>query len=101
MRRIATAAAPATLVMASADAMFSYNRVEQPDNRSTEAVRITSPVVLASANRVRGGEISVNVTNPSRSVAAVGNVTTGPIFVGGNPLPAPYDAFNVALNLFG
>ena len=73
----------------------SDNRCTLQGPRGVPAVRIASPVVVLNANRVRGGELnSVQVTS-AKSVAALGNVTSGPVTVNGNPLPAPFAALNL------
>lgn len=86
--------APAVAVSASTEALFGDNRCTHQSGRGLPAVQITSPVVLLNANRVRSGDISVAVAG-SKSVAALGNVTSGVIRVNNNPLPAPWAALNL------
>jgi len=92
---VARGRGPAVQVLATGEALVSDNRCEL-NGRSAPALRLSSPVVVLSSNRVRGGEVSVAVTNASKRVAAVGNVTTGGISVGAGPLPAPWNALNIA-----
>ena len=85
----------AVQLTARTEALFSDNRCTLQGPRGVPAVRIASPVVVLNANRVRGGELnSVQVTS-AKSVAALGNVTSGPVTVNGNPLPAPFAALNL------
>lgn len=87
----------AVQVTARTEAMFSDNRCTLQGPRGTPAVRIASPVVVLNANRVRGGAVASVQITAAKSVAALGNISNGPITVNGGGLPGPF----VPLNLIG
>jgi hypothetical protein len=91
---VARGRGPALQVLATDEALVSDNRC-QLTGRGTIAVRITSPVVVLNANRVRGGRTSIAVSNATKRVAAVGNITTNGISVAEGPLPAPWSELNI------
>lgn len=91
---IARGRTPAVDIAATGDVLFSDNRCELRANSSTAAVRLETPVAVISANRVRGAELSIQVTDPKAVVTAIGNITTGPI-------QAPLRPEMVPLNLIG
>lgn len=72
---IARGRAPAVDIAAGGDVVFNDNRCELRANFSTTAVRLSSPVAVISANRVRGAEVSIQVVD-ARAVTAIGNITT-------------------------
>jgi hypothetical protein len=92
---IARGRAPAVDVSASAEVLFNDNRCELRANFQI-AVLLNTPVAIINANRVRGGENSIQVTNRNSKplVAAIGNITTGSI-------NAPLKPEMVPLNLIG
>lgn len=83
----------AALVGADGEILFSDNRCELRANTAVPAVRLDAPVAVISANRVRNGGISIQVTGDGK-VAAIGNITTGGIAA---PLPPEM----LPLNLIG
>jgi len=85
---------PAVEVSASGDCLFSDNRCELRANNRAPAVRIAAGTTIVNANRVRGGEVSVELLGDRRRITVLGNVTTGPIHAGG-PLQPPWDSLNV------
>lgn len=91
---IARGRVPAVAVAAGGDVLFSDNRCELRANFSTTAVRLDAPVVVISANRVRGAESSIQVPNADAVVTAIGNITT-------RPIEAPLKPEMVPLNLIG
>jgi hypothetical protein len=82
---------PAVEVEASGDCLFNDNRCELRANNG-RAVRITSSVTLVNANRVRGGEVSIELLGGTKRMTVLGNVTTGVILP---QLGPPWDALNV------
>ena len=85
---------PAVVVSANGEAMISDNRVELIAGDGTTAVVLSTPVLVLSANRVRHAGPAVSIS-ASKSVAALGNITSGNITVGGGPLPAPFADLNL------
>jgi hypothetical protein len=81
-------------ISATGDVLFSDNRCELRLNRSIDVVQIATPVAIVNANRVRGGESSIQLSLGSPLVTAIGNITTGSI---GPNVPTPM----MALNLIG
>jgi hypothetical protein len=57
------------------------------------AVILSTTVAIVSANRVRGGDLSIQVLG-TKSAAVLGNITTGSISVPGGLQP-PWDALNL------
>jgi hypothetical protein len=88
----ARGAAPAVQVSAFGECLFNSNRVEARAVR-VAAIVLNTTVAIVNANRVRGGEPSIQVL-VARLAAVLGNVTTGSIAVPGG-LPAPWDALNL------
>jgi hypothetical protein len=72
--------------------LFSDNRCELRLNPSIDAVQIVTPVAVVNANRVRGGEGSIQLPLGNTLVTAIGNITTGPI---GPNVPAAMAALNL------
>jgi hypothetical protein len=85
--------APAVLVSAAGECLFSENRVESRGNSQFAAVTLLTDVAIVNANRVRGGELSIQVAR-AKSVTVLGNITTGSIAIPGGMKP-PWDALNV------
>lgn len=83
---------PTVEVAATGECLFNDNRVEARLNRGRPAVLLTTQVAIVNANRVRGGEASIQLTG--RVAAVLGNITTGAIIVPGG-LQAPWDALNL------
>jgi len=84
--------APAVELSAAGECLFNDNRVESAFN-SKAAVTLATTVAIVSANRVRSGDISIQVAG-AKAAAVLGNVTTGQIVVPGG-LQAPWDALNL------
>jgi hypothetical protein len=84
--------APAVEVSAAGECLFNDNRVESAFN-SKAAVTLATTVAIVSANRVRSGDISIQVAG-AKAAAVLGNVTTGQIIVPGG-LQAPWEALNL------
>jgi hypothetical protein len=89
---LARGAVSAVQVVAAGECLFNGNRVELRGSPAT-AVRLTTTVAIVNANRVRGGERSIQIAG-ARSAAVLGNITTGPIEVPGGLQP-PWDALNL------
>jgi len=88
----ARGATPAVEVEASGDCLFNDNRCELRGGHPTSAVRIASGTTIVSANRVRSGEVSIELLGNPRRMTVLGNVTTGVIIP---QLGMPWDALNV------
>jgi uncharacterized protein DUF6519 len=84
--------APAVDVMAGGECLFNDNRVESRGN-SKAAVSLTTDVAIVNANRVRGGDVSIQLVG-ARTAAVLGNITTGIIELPGGLVP-PWDALNL------
>jgi len=67
---------PAVNVSASGECLFNDQSVEARLNGS-RAVILSTNLAIVNANRVRGGEISIDVTE--RIGAVLGNITSGVI----------------------
>jgi hypothetical protein len=83
---------PAVNVSASGECLFNDNRVEARLN-GNRAVVLSTGLAIVNANRVRGGEVSIDVTGV-RQAAVLGNITTGTINIPGGLKP-PWDALNL------
>jgi hypothetical protein len=83
---------PAVEISAAGECLFNDNRVEARLN-SKVAVVLATNVAVVNANRVRGGELSIQVVN-AKTAAVLGNVTTGAIIIPGGLQP-PWDALNL------
>ena len=83
---------PAASVIVRGDCLFNDNRCELRGG-SADAVRLAGEAVIVSANRVRGGEVSVRIE--SKSATVLGNITTHGIFLNGSQLTTPWLALNV------
>jgi hypothetical protein len=88
----ARGSSPAVDVTAAGECLFNDNRVDAHLNGKI-AVALATSIAIVNANRVRGGELSIQVTN-AKSAAVLGNITTGSIGIPG-ALPAPWDALNL------
>lgn len=88
--------APVVNVSAPGECLFNDNRVEARLNTGGMAVILATNVAIVNANRVRGGETSIQVTGATIKTAAVlGNITTGRIAITGGPLPNPWHDLNL------
>ena len=85
-------AAPMVAITASADVLFNSNRSELRGGNARINVLLRTPVAIVNANRVKGGEISIQAGNANAAVAAIGNITTGPINA---PLKPEMQALNL------
>ncbi|HEY4266367.1 MAG TPA: DUF6519 domain-containing protein [Micropepsaceae bacterium] len=83
---------PAVQISAAGECLFNDNRVDAHLNLKA-AVMLTTSTAIVNANRVRGGEVSIQITG-TKSAAVLGNITTGIIGIPG-ALPAPWDALNL------
>jgi hypothetical protein len=79
-------------VVAAGECLFNDNRVECRGNKGA-AVLLATQVAIVNANRVRGGEPSIQVVG-AKTNAVLGNVTTGGIDVPGGLQPA-WDVLNL------
>jgi hypothetical protein len=87
---------PVVNVSAAGECLFNDNRVEARLNTGGMAVILATNVAIVNANRVRGGETSIQVTGATIKTAAVlGNITTGRIAVAGVALPNPWHDLNL------
>jgi hypothetical protein len=86
---------PAVDVAVSGDCVFSDNRCEQLARSGAAAVRMAARTTIVNANRVRGGEVSIQLISDARRITVLGNITTGSINHAGGALGAPWDALNV------
>ncbi len=75
---IARGRAPAVAITAD-EVLFNDNRCELRAGGKSPAVLLDVSVALINANRVRSAELSIQVPNQKAAVAAIGNITTGPI----------------------
>jgi len=90
----ARGSSPAVQVQLSGDCIFSDNRCELRANAGTAAVRLAGRTAIVNANRVRGGEVSIELqTSPDR-ITVLGNITTGAIVAQG-ALADPWAKLNV------
>jgi hypothetical protein len=83
---------PAVNVAASGECLFNDNRVEARLN-GNRAVVLSTNMAIVNANRVRGGEVSIDVTG-AKLAAVLGNITSGTINIPGGLKP-PWDALNL------
>ena len=86
--------APAVRVTAAGDCLFSDNRCELRGPGNKLAVQLISGAAIVNANRVRGGEVSIDIESNPKTTTVLGNVTTGSIELGG-ALGAPWAPLNV------
>lgn len=86
--------APAVRVTASGDCLFSDNRCELRGNGNKLAVQLVSGIAIVSSNRVRGGDVSIDIESNPKTATVLGNVTTGSIDLRGT-LGAPWAPLNV------
>ena len=90
---------PAVDVMATGDCLFNDNRCELRGNTSAIAVRLAAAATIVNANRVQGGDTSIQLLGNPKRLAVVANITTGAIVVGPIPpgagLPGPWDVLNL------
>ncbi|MBT9528188.1 MAG: right-handed parallel beta-helix repeat-containing protein [Rhizobacter sp.] len=84
---------PAVRVDVDGDCLFSNNRCEWRSSGPV-AVQLASGASIVSANRVRGGETSIQIGGNDKSVTVLGNITTGNIRIGTAGL-GPWAALNV------
>jgi hypothetical protein len=93
---VARSGTPAVRVVASGDLLFAQNRCELRGS-NVAAVQLATQAAIINANRVqnRGDNTSIEVVNANAQVAAIGNITSGPIRVGTAPLPAPWAPLNI------
>lgn len=82
---------PAVQLTAAGDCVFSDNRCELRGNVGAVAVQLEAAASIVNGNRVRGGRVSIQLTE-NTPITAVGNITTGII---APSLAAPWDALNV------
>jgi hypothetical protein len=83
---------PAVNITASGECLFNDNQVEARLN-GNRAVILSTNLAIVNANRVRGGEVSIDVTGAKQS-AVLGNITSGIINIPGGLKP-PWDALNL------
>lgn len=86
--------APAVRVTAAGDCLFSDNRCELRGAGGKLAVQLVSGIAIVSSNRVRGGEVSIDIESDPKTATVLGNVTTGSIELNG-ALGAPWAPLNV------
>lgn len=74
--------------------LFNDNRIEALQNNKV-AVSLRASVLILNANRVRGGEASVQIIGATmKSATVLGNITSGPIAISGG-LGDPWDKLNI------
>lgn len=76
------------------DCLFSDNRCELRGNGNKLAVQLVSGIAIVSSNRVRGGDVSIDIESNPKTATVLGNVTTGSIDLSGT-LGAPWAPLNV------
>lgn len=69
---------PVVEISAGDECLFNDNRVEALFNRGATAVRLETTFAIVHANRVRGGEASIDLTR-TKLAAVLGNITSGVI----------------------
>jgi hypothetical protein len=84
---------PAVQIEAAGDCQFSENRCELRSG-SDAAVRLTCATTIVNANRVLGGEVSIDIRGDAKRATVLGNITDRAITLGAG-LPAPWDALNI------
>ena len=77
------------------DCLFNDNRCESLFTQGGAAVRLLAATTIVNANRVRSGEVSMQLMSDPKRITVVGNITTGAIVSGAGPLAAPWDVLNV------
>jgi hypothetical protein len=80
---------------AGADLMFCDNRCELNGMRVDGAVALAAGTVIASANRVTGGERSMLIAASPKRMTVLGNITSNGIGVAGGALDPQWAALNV------
>jgi hypothetical protein len=90
----ARGATPVVRVIAAGDCLFSDNRCELRGADNKLAVQLASGIAIVSSNRVRGGEVSIDIESNPKTTTVLGNVTTGSIELAGT-LGTPWAALNV------
>jgi hypothetical protein len=91
----ARGAAPAVDLAVQADCLFADNRCELQPDIGGAAVRLAAGTLIVSANRVQGGEPSMQLSVDPRRMTVLGNVTSAGIAAGGGPLGDPWEPLNV------
>lgn len=86
--------APVAQLAARGDCVIADNHCLQTVESGEPAVRAFAATLIANANRVFGGEFAMVLDVNPRRATVLGNVTRGPIMLGGVPLAAPWDALN-------
>jgi hypothetical protein len=86
---------PAVEVAVAGDCLFNDNRCESLFTQGGAAVRLLAGTAIVNANRVRSGEVSMQLMSDPKRITVVGNVTTGAIVSGTGALGAPWDVLNV------
>lgn len=87
-------ALPAVHVGIRGECLLGDNQVRRSPG-GMPAVVVTADLAAVHSNRVRAGDLSMVLNVDQKRSTVVGNITTGPIQVGGGPLPAPWAAINV------
>jgi parallel beta helix pectate lyase-like protein len=82
-------------VEVTGDCLFSDNRCELIANLSTAAVRLAARTTILNANRIRGGELAVDLNCDPKRVTVLGNITTAAIRVAGGQLETKWEQLNV------
>jgi hypothetical protein len=85
----------AVAARAGADLMFCDNRCELNGTRVDGAVALAAGTVIASANRVTGGERSMLIAASPKQMTVLGNITSNGIAVPGGALDPQWAALNV------
>jgi hypothetical protein len=91
----ARGAAPVVDVDVQADCLFADNRCELQPDIGGAAVRLAAGTLIVSANRVQGGEPSMQLSADPRRMTVLGNITSAGIAAGGGPLGGPWEPLNV------
>ena len=86
---------PAIEVQLTGDCLFSDNRCELFANLSTAAVRVAARTTIVNANRIRGGELAIDLNCDPKRITVLGNITTAGIRVAGAQLEAKWEQLNV------
>jgi hypothetical protein len=86
---------PAIQVELTGDCLFADNRCELINNLSSAAVRLAARTTILNANRIRGGELAVDLNCDPKRVTVLGNITTAAIRVAGGQLETKWEQLNV------
>lgn len=79
---------PTVDISAEGECLFNDNRVETLINTRPPTVRLATTIAIVHANRVRSGEIAIELSG-TKQAAVLGNITSGVIIGWTPPAPSP------------